>query len=135
MAVGTFGGYLFFETVFDTDGIKGYTFRNLSRSVNSRSVKHELLAPSKKPKSQFMGPDLSELSLEVTFSAQYGVNPRKMLETLKKCVDQGIAAPFVVGTKKIGVYRISSMSETWETIIQGGKLMKATGTITMEEYS
>lgn len=139
MIVGKFGKYLTFE-IYRKPGLEGeekvkyLTFQNLQRNVSSRVTEHARIL--KKHKTQFGGPNLSEITFTMTFSASLGVDPRKMLSQLESCVRQGKIGYFIIGSKKIGKHKyiITSISESWEHIIKNGKLVSASGDITMKEY-
>lgn len=140
MIVGKFGKYLTFEVYRkphsdeEKDEVKCLTFQGFHRNVSSRVTEHARIL--KKHKTEFGGPNLSEITFTIAFSASLGVDPRKMLSTLESCVRLGKIGYFIVGTEKIGKHKyiITSISENWEHIIKNGKLISASGDITMKEY-
>lgn len=120
--------------VFEVSDDKVLTFQNMSQSVKGRWATHEVI--SGKPKSEFLGAGLRSVSLSVFLSATHGAKPRKTIEKIERAVEQGTPYPLVIGGKRIGSNQwvITDMSETWETVIQGGKLMEASISITLSEY-
>lgn len=142
MVVGKFGKHLTFEVYFkpdrsaggNGDGIKYLTFDDFQRNVKSRTTRHARIL--KKPKSEFGGPDLSDMTFTMQFSASLGVNPRQMLRELESCVRLGKIGYFIIGTKKIGKHKyiITDISESWDNIIKNGLLVSAKVNVTMEEY-
>ncbi|MCI9538864.1 MAG: phage tail protein [Eubacterium sp.] len=139
MIVGKFGKHLTFEVYRKPasegeDKVKYLTFQNLQRNVSSRVTEHARIL--KKHKTQFGGPNLSEMTFTMTFSASLGINPRKMLSSLESCVRLGKIGYFIIGSKKIGKHKyiITNISESWGHIIKNGKLVSASVDVTMKEY-
>lgn len=139
MIVGKFGKYLTFEiyrkpSAEGEDKVKWLTFQDLQRNVSSRVTEHARIL--KKHKTEFGGPNLSEVSFTMTFSASLGVNPRKMLSSLESCVRLGKTGYIIIGAKKIGKHKyiITNISESWGHIIKNGKLVNASVDVTMKEY-
>ncbi|WP_167955140.1 phage tail protein [Anaerosporobacter faecicola] len=128
--VGSFGKVL----VFSTNDKKILTFNNFSQKVSARWTNHERIG--KKPKSEFLGPDLREVSFEIELNAMLGVKPRKQLEKLEKAIENGTVANLVIGGKKVGKnkWKIVSLSEKWNYVMSKGEVVQAIGQITMEEY-
>lgn len=110
------------------------TFAELSRSSAGRWANHEVLG--KKPISQFIGPGLDTVSFTMRFDVRYRINPRKELSKLVDLERAGKAMPLIVGGEGLGVnkWKITSLEQSWEEIDGKGNLLKATATITLEEY-
>ncbi|TYA10935.1 phage tail protein [Paenibacillus faecis] len=110
------------------------TFAELSRSSAGRWANHEVLG--KKPISQFIGPGLDTVSFTMRFDVRYRINPRKELSKLVELERAGKAMPLIVGGQGLGVnkWKITSLEQSWEEIDGKGNLLKATATITLEEY-
>lgn len=127
--IGKFG-----SLVFETSSKKILTFNDMQRKVSARWTTHEIFG--KKPRSEYMGSDLDEISLNVIFSAAHGVKPRESIEKLEKIVRYGKLANLVIGGKKVGTskFYIESMSEDWNYILNDGKLMQASVTLNFKEY-
>ncbi len=140
MIVGKFGKYLTFEVYRkphsdeEKDEVKCLTFQGFHRNVSSRVTEHARIL--KKHKTEFGGPNLSEITFTMTLSAALGVDPRKMLIQLESCVRQGKIGYFIIGSKKIGKHKyiITNVSESWGHIIKNGKLVSASVDVTMKEY-
>lgn len=120
--------------VFSTSDKKILNFNDLSQTVSGRWAIHERIL--KKPQSEFLGPDLRKITFKITLNAIHGVKPRKTMEAMEKMVEKGNAETFVIGGKKIGKYKwkMTSISEAWNTVLSKGELLKATVSITLEEY-
>ncbi|MFG6383470.1 MAG: phage tail protein [Lachnospiraceae bacterium] len=106
----------------------------MQRTVKGRWASHSLIG--KKPKKQFLGADLEQLTFTITLNAEHGIKPRKTIEKIEKLIYSGKPQTVVIGKKKIGSnkYVITEMSESWDTILNRGEVVKITCDITLEEY-
>lgn len=120
--------------IFSTSDKKILTFSDLTQTVTGRWATHERI--QKKPQSEFLGPGLRNITFKITLNAAHGVKPRKTMEAMEKMVEKGTVENFVLGGKRIGKYKwkMTSLSETWDTVMNKGELLKATVSITLEEY-
>lgn len=120
--------------VFSTSDKKILTFSDFNQNISGRWAKHERMI--KKPQSEFLGPDLRQITFKISLDARLGVKPRKTLETIEKMIEKGTVEQLVIGGKKVGSYKwkILSMSETWDTILNKGELLRAKASLTLEEY-
>ncbi|MOA52823.1 Phage P2 GpU [compost metagenome] len=68
---------------------------------------------------------------------RYGINPRKELDTLIELERAGKAMPLIIGGKGLGVnkWKITSLEQTWSDIDNRGNLLRATVSISLEEYA
>ena len=137
MVVGKYGKTLAFQVYFkpgEKKGVKCLTFRDFKRTVSNRTNDHSRIVL--KPKTEFDGPELSQMTFSITFRTDLGVDPRKMLKKLETCIRLGKIDYFVIGNKKIGKhkYLITTMTEAWDTIVKNGLLVEATVDITVKEY-
>ncbi len=68
--------------------------------------------------------------------AQHGVKPRKTIQNIEKLIRTGKPQTVVIGQKKIGSHKyvLTEMSESWDTILNRGEVVKITCDITLEEY-
>jgi len=130
MQVGNLGRLI----TFSVTSRKVLTFGNMNKTVKGRWTTHSTIG--KKPKSEFLGADKQQLTMEIMLSSVLKVNPRKMIERLEKATEKGKHYPLVIGGKKIGKYEwvIESMSETWDKIILDGRLVSAKVNLTLSEY-
>ena len=146
LTVGKFGKILTFQVFLKPEWgkhgvdsrqnykVKCLTVDGLRREVSNQTTEHSRML--KKPKVQFNGPALDSMTFTIRFSAELGVNPRKMINNLEKSVRLGWTGYFIVGRKKVGrhKYLITNMSESWDHVIKNGKLVAANVDITMKEY-
>lgn len=123
------------ETIsFEVSEEKVLTFNDFSRAVNSRWNDHDII--NGKPRSEYVGPGLSNISFNITLSAAEGVNPRETLEALEKAAEEGRVEYLYIGGKKVGEnkMKLESISETWDALIENGLLVKASASLSFSEY-
>ena len=130
MAIGSLGSLITFET----SDKKILTFTDFKREKTGRWGKHNRIG--KKPKQQFLGADLDNITFTIILSAQHGVKPRTTMDNIGKYVENGTPAKLVIGTKQVGSNKfiISKMSEAWEIVWNKGEVVRAKVDITLEEY-
>lgn len=128
-AFGAFGKTI----VFEVNDRKILAPQDVKREISGRWKTHEIV--SKRPKMEFLGPDLAETKMKIVLSAEHGVSPRKTLENIEKAVNEGTTDWLVIGGKILGSQKvaITSCSEAWDTIYNQGELVKATVEITLKE--
>lgn len=128
--IGNFGKLI----VFETSDSKVLNFNNFNKTVSANWGKHERIG--KKPYSEFLNPNLQGLTFTIVLNAQHGVRPRKTLESIERAIESGRVESLVIGAAKVGKnkWKITQMSETWDTILSHGELMKASLNLTLEEY-
>lgn len=119
--------------VFEVNDRKILAPQDVKREISGRWKTHEIV--SKRPKMEFLGPDLAETKMKIVLSAEHGVSPRKTLENIEKAVNEGTTDWLVIGGKILGSQKvaITSCSEAWDTIYNQGELVKATVEITLKE--
>lgn len=130
MAIGHIGK----TVVFETSDKRILNFKNFQRTVKGRWASHSRVG--KKPKKQFLGPDDDKLTFKITLNAEHGVKPRKTSENIEKLIRTGKPQTVVIGNRKVGTgkYVITEISESWDTILNQGEVLKITCDITLEEY-
>ncbi len=130
MAIATLGTSIVFEVTDE----KVLTFTEMNRTVTGNWASHAVIG--KKPKSEFLGAALQTITFNIVLNAALGVRPRAVLDEIAKMVEAGTAEYFVVGSAPVGKnpWKITSVSETWNTILNKGELMKASLSLSLEEY-
>lgn len=128
--IGTFGTKIIF-TVSDE---RILTFQNFQREIAGRWATHTVI--DSKPKSEFLGAENQSVKFDITLSASLGVKPRDVLEELEKAIENGEIEYLVIGNRPVGKnpFRIKSSSEAWGTVFNRGELVKASVSLTLEEY-
>lgn len=128
--IGNLGEYI----VFSVSSDKVLTFNKMTQTVKGRWTNHNVIG--KKPKSEFLGADTRSLNLSIKLDVMLGVKPIKVLKTLEHAVEDGSVFPFILGGKKVGSnsWVITQMSETWDCVYSKGELIKASVSLTLQEY-
>lgn len=119
---------------FSVNANKQLTFKSFTRETGSRWSTHEIV--NSKSKSEFVGAELDAISYEVVLSAEYGVNPKKVIDKLRTAISKGEVNYLFIGGKKVGKnkFYLESMSESWDTVYSQGELVKATLSLNFKEY-
>lgn len=128
--IGNWGSTISFEVSAD----KEFTFKSMNRNVSARWKDHEIIG--QKPRGEYAGAALSDASFTCVLNRMRGVDPKEIINTLEAAVESGRVEHLYIGGKKIGTgkMRLSSMSEAWDVVLDGGVLMKATINLTFTEY-
>ena len=122
------------DIVFETSDSRILNFINFTRSASSRWANHEVI--QKKPASEFLGPNLDNISFTIHLSGRHGVKPREEMDKwLIKC-RAGTVDTLVIGNKGIGVdkWKVVSVSQMWNVILNKGEVYSANVDIELEEY-
>ena len=109
------------------------TFQNLNHTVGSEWATHSRIGL--KDQVEFLRPSLQKITFDMELNATLGVRPRATLNRLESYTERGSVYPMVIGGRRIGRYwRITDLSEAWETVYNGGELARAKVSVTMQEY-
>lgn len=130
--MGTLGS--FGEVVFEVSSERIRTFDNFTRKSADRWASHEIIG--QKPKSEFLGPGLDQITFTMRFDVQHGTNPRTEMENLMIMSRAGQTAELTIGGKGLGVnqWKIVSLDQKWEVIDSQGNLLRSELDVTLEEY-
>ena len=130
MAIGNWG----FDVVFSVSEQRLLTFQNLNRSISSEWANHTRIG--KKDQAEYLRPGLQKITFDMTLDATHGVRPRATLEMLEDHCERGLVYTLVIGGKRIGKnkWRLTEVGEAWEVVLNGGELVRAKVSVTMEEY-
>lgn len=122
------------DITFSVNSDKVFSFKNMKRSYSARWASHDIIG--KRPKMEFQGPGMDEITIEVILDAELGVKPRATMTKFRSAAKHGKVAYFYVGGKKVAVnkFYIASGAENWNEIWNKGELVKATASITFGEY-
>ena len=120
--------------VFEVSTNKVLTFSEMKQSVKGRWTVQTPI--SGKPYPEFLGPDQRTISLSVYLSTMHGTKPRKTMELIEQAIESGTPYNLVIGGKKVGdnQWVITDMGESWEKIMNDGKLVSAKLTLNLAEY-
>lgn len=130
MAIGNWGT----EIVFRVSEREALLLQNLSRTVTAEWAKHSRIGL--KDQSEFIRPGLQQVTFTMVLDATLGIRPRATIERLEAATERGEVNTLVIGGRRVGHYRwkITNQSETWETLLNGGELLRASVSVAMEEY-
>ncbi|WP_227014025.1 phage tail protein [Paenibacillus psychroresistens] len=120
--------------MFQVSADKIRTFDDFVRNNADRWESHEIIG--QKPKKEFIGPGLDQITFNMRFDANLGVSPRKEMEALMVLSRNGKAAPLIIGGKALGVNKwiITGLVHKWKNIDNKGNLLQADLEISLEEY-
>jgi phage protein U len=127
--IGSFG-----DIVFEVSLDKMRTFNDLSRSASSRWNAHERFG--QKPRNEFLGPNLDQISFVMRFDVQHGMDPKAEMDRLLAWCREGRAETLIIGGIPIGMdqWTIKSVTQNWKVIDGTGKLLVGEANVTLEEY-
>lgn len=130
MAIGSWGT----GVVFSVSDLRVLTFSDMSQTAGSEWAVHSRIGG--KDQAEYLRPKLRKLTFAIELNASLGVRPRTVLEMLERHCELGHVFPFVIGGRRLGRHRwrMTDVSEAWETIYSRGDLYRAKVHVTMEEY-
>lgn len=119
---------------FIVNANKQLSFTNMKRTAASRWATHNIVG--RRPKMEYLGPDLDEITMDIIFDAEMGVNPRKEMKKLRVACRKGEAHYLWIGGRKVRSARlyIKSVSESWDRIWNKGELVRCVVSVTFGEY-
>ncbi len=120
--------------IFTTSDRRILTFKDMTRTVGSEWATHSRIGL--KDQVEYLRPALQKVTFTMELDCQNGVRPRAMLDKLAAFTEAGCVFPLVIGGRRVGRHnwRITDLSEAWETIYSRGELAKAKVDVTMQEY-
>ena len=129
MAIGSLG-----EIVFEVTDKRVFTFDDLKRDSKMRYTAHEVIG--RKPVTEFIGPDLEQISFKIYLSAAIGINPEREMKRIRDKRDAGEALTLILGDKVIGDNKwvIESIGESYLVVDQQGRIWTLSAEITLKEY-
>lgn len=119
---------------FSVNSEKQLSFRDMKRTSSARWTSHNIIG--KRPKTEFLGPGMDEVTLEVVLSAEMGVRPRSEMEKFRSACKKGEVHYLYINGKKVckNKMAITAVSESWDEIWSQGELAKAVVSVTFSEY-
>lgn len=111
-----------------------FSFTKMKRTYSARWANHDIIG--KRPKMEFQGPGMDEITIDVILDAELGVKPRKTMKQFRTAAKKGSVAYFYVGGKKVAKnkFYIASGTENWDEVWNKGELVRATTSLTFGEY-
>lgn len=125
---------VFANLVFEVSTEKVFTFDDYQRETKARYEKHKLI--NRTPVLEFLGRDLTEISFEMKFYRQLGVNPRTAARRVRELCEKGTADYLVIGNEIISdnLFVIESCSESVEMWDGFGNPIVSAVKVKMIEY-
>lgn len=128
--IGQWGG----DIRFSVSGRKQLSFRDMKRTSSARWASHNIIG--KRPKTEFLGPGMDEVTLEIVLSAEMGVRPRSEMAKFRSACKKGEVHYLYINGKKVcrNKMAITAVSESWDEIWSQGELARAAVAVTFSEY-
>ena len=119
--------------VFSVNSNKQLPFRDMERKVKARWKAHNVYNDI--PWAEYMGPDQTEVQMEITFSAHHGQKPLKCITMLEEACQRGELDYLYVGGRRIGKgkHYIESIETEWVEVWNEGELIRATSKVKFRE--
>lgn len=127
-AIGSLG-----QLPFVCSDSKVFTFSDLTRDTKTRWAKHDIIG--KKPVLEFIGHDLSSVSLKIRLDISLGVPPKKGLDRLNRMRENRLYKTLIIGGEYLGRYVIESIGEVRKFHTGNGVCQVAEATLTLTEWS
>lgn len=131
VAIGSIGtlGQLPFQTAYGSV----LTFNDLSRDNSVRWAKHDVIG--KKPVLEYVGEELSKISMTIRFDSAIGIPPLDGLDRLNRMMLNKKYKTLIIGGEYLGRYVIESVGETRRFHDGNGVCIVATASISLTEWS
>ena len=84
---------------FSVNSDKQLSFRDMKRTSSERGTSHNIIG--KRPKTEFLGPGMDEVTLEVILSAEMGVRPRSEMAKFRSACKKGEVHYLYINGKKV----------------------------------
>ncbi|MEK4255414.1 phage tail protein [Ureibacillus sp. FSL K6-2830] len=120
--------------VFEINDLKNVTYSDFKRETTPRWDTHDIL--QNKPLPEFRGPGVDEISLQIKFRADFGVDPEKEMAKLREFARKGHTSLFVRGNQPISVnhWVITKATEVHKVIDNKGNVISMDVELTLMEY-
>lgn len=125
--IGTFG-----DITFNVSSFRVLTFRDMKQEFTSRYANHEVIGT--KPKKEYLGPGLKNVSLSIDVYRYLGADPESIAKYFEVLAENGKVSRFILGNENKGRYTVSSVSETYNIIRNNGMTDSLSLDLTLEEY-
>ena len=116
--------------VFEASDKRIRTFRDFQRKRTVKFAEHLVL--DGKPKLQYVGEGLDEISLSCAFSLSLGTSPADEIRALENL--KGEPQKLVVGPVVFGDFVLEQVDEEWKRHDSRGRVLDAVVALTLKEY-
>lgn len=127
MSIGVLG-----PVTFEVSADKARTWHDARRDGEGRWA--SIAVYEGKPVTEFLGPGLDEITLQVRFDITRGVVPRDEIRQLREQRDTGAVLQFTIGGELVGDYIVRGVTEDWSRFSSHGVLTSAVVSLKLEEY-
>lgn len=124
--IGTFG-----DIVFETSRDKILTFSDFVRKRSATFAEH--LVVDAKPRLQFTGLGLDDISFAVRLDASLGIHPEDHLARFRDVQAAGASCHLIIGGKVLGRFYLVSLTESRSHIDRQGQPWRVDLTLTLRE--
>lgn len=120
--------------VFEINDLKNVTYSDFKRETIPRWDTHDIL--QNKPLPEFRGPGVDEISLQIKFRADFGVDPEKEMAKLREFARKGHTSLFIRGNQPISVnhWVITKATEVHKVIDNKGNVISMDVELSLMEY-
>jgi phage protein U len=135
--IGNLGG--FGEIVFTVNPFKTMTFTDAEHSSSVEYAEHKII--NQKPKLEFMYKNADEVSLNITLSGSFGINPKEELKKFDEYMNNGDIFDLIIGngafneSNVLGEFVITSLSKKYKDVSFLGEVTKIDLSVKFKEYS
>ena len=126
-ALGTLG-----DLVFEVSSNRVRTYDGATLNSSARWEEHDVIGS--KPRLEFIGPGLRQMTLTVRLDAQHGTAPEAEAEALRQAVETGERRPLLIGGVPRGYWVVQEISESWRHIGPNGAAAVIELDLTLKEY-
>lgn len=126
--IGTLG-----NAAFQVSDRRVFTFRGFGRTGAPRLEEHAVIG--RKPKLEFVGPGLDQITFSIRLDRFLGVTPEDELESIREAMGEAQILPLIVGGRYLGRWIITEVSETHTRHDGAGKIVVAEAAITLREVA
>ena len=126
--IGSFG-----DVEFVVSSRQLLTFRDFKRNTKSRFATHNLLL--QKPKLEFLGRDLTEITFKIQLVKSLGIDVEYSAEKLRRMCEAGADFPLVIGAEVIGRFVVEQIQESAQIVDGNGSMIVEELELTLKEYA
>ncbi|QHJ79176.1 MAG: hypothetical protein [Caudoviricetes sp.] len=108
------------------------TLSGLQKTRTARIAKHEIIG--NKPKLEFQGEDLIEVSFDMRLDVSLGVNPQRDIDRISTILATGEIVDFITGDVYHGSFLISNTGEVTKYTDRRGNILVAELSVSLTEY-
>lgn len=125
--IGTFD-----KIVFETSASKILTFDDFERKGSAAFAEHKVI--NGKPRLEFTGDNLDEVSFTVRLDLHLGVDPAEQIKKAREMKSTGKPGTLIIGGTPLGDFVIISLGEKWPVIDNRGRIILAYLELSLKEY-